>query len=97
MLFKTDKLCFYPGAGTMEVNKSSLLAKITKMAKPKKSIRVGSVSSTGAMAHEIASVMEALLVQAVRPEEARRSEASGMGRELSLGETIALEVLVALY
>ena len=81
----------------MEVNRSSLLAKLKKAVKPKKSVQAGSSSSVGATAPEIVSIVEALPVQAIGPEEARPEEVGRGEHEPSFGEAVALEVLAALH
>ena len=81
----------------MEINRSALLAKLKKAVKPKKSVQAGSSSSIGAMAPEIASIAEALPIQAIGPEEARPEEAGEGEHEPSSREAVALEVLTALH
>ena len=78
------------------MNRSSLLAKLKKAVKPKKSVQAGSSSSIGATAPEIVSIVEALPVQAIGPEEARPEEVGGEC-EPSSGEAVALKVLAALH
>ena len=93
----TDELHFSFGTGAMEVNRGFLLAKLKKAVKPKKSVQIGSSSSVGAVAPGIASIVEALPVQAIGPEEARPEEVGGGEREPSSGEAMAIEVLAALH